>query len=172
MRTIILGVAAAGLLAACSSEPAPKAAEEKKADALQPGEYEFTVVVDSVRSTDNTTPATNLKVAAAGEETEKVRLCVTKEGAIDPMIFAEAGDQCTPSSSYMRGGRMSLQFNCNRANRGQLTQLVDGNFTAASFEAKVTTSSYFAGAGDYSMTRTLTGKRVGECPATQPKAAG
>jgi len=170
MRNIIVGLTAAALLAACSEEPAPEPVEEAKANALQPGEYELTAVVDSVRSTDNTVPATNMKVAAEGEETEKVRLCVAKDGAIDPLIFAEASDQCTPSSTYMRGGRMSLQFNCNRAKRGQLTQLVDGNFTADSFEAKVMTSSYFAGAGDYVMTRTLTGTRVGDCPAAQPVA--
>jgi len=171
MRTIILGLACATTLAACSAEAPPENKVEAKAEALQPGEYEFTVVVDSVRSTDNTTPATNLKVAAKGEETEKVRLCVAKDGAIDPLIFAEAGDQCTPSSTYMRGGRMSLQFNCNRPKRGQLSQLVDGNFTANSFEAKVMTSSYFAGDGDYAMTRTISGTRVGDCPAAQPKPA-
>ena len=172
MRTIILGLASVSALAACSEEAPPTENKvEAKAEALQPGEYEFTVMVDSVRSTDNTTPATNLRVSAEGEETEKVRLCVAKDGAIDPMIFAEAGDKCTPSSTYMRGGRMSLQFNCNRATRGQLTQLVDGNFTANSFEAKVMTSSYFAGDGDYAMTRTITGQRVGDCPAAQPPTA-
>ena len=170
MRTMIVGLSAAALLAACGSDPAPKVAEAK-ADALLPGEYEFTATVDSVRSTDNTTPATNMKVAAEGEETEKIRMCVAKDGDIDPLIFAEAGDECTPSSTYMRGGRMSLQFNCNRTKRGQLTQTVDGKFTADSFEAKVMTSSYFAGPGDYAMSRTLTGKRVGDCPAAQPKAA-
>ena len=172
MRTIVFGLACVSLLAACSEEAPPENTVEAKAEALQPGEYEFTVVVDSVRSTDNTTPATNLKVAAKGEETEKVRMCVAKDGAIDPLVFAEAGDKCTPSSTYMRGGRMSLQYNCSRAKRGQLTQLVDGNFTADSFEAKVMTSSYFAGDGDYAMTRTISGQRVGDCPAAQPKAAG
>jgi hypothetical protein len=157
-------------LAACSGDAPAENKVEAKADALQPGEYEFTVTVDEVRSTDNTTPATNLKVAAKGEETEKVRLCVARDGAIDPLIFAEAGDKCTPSSTYMRGGRMSLQYNCSRPQRGQLTQLVDGNFTADSFEAKVMTSSYFAGDGDYAMTRTIAGQRMGDCPAAQPKA--
>ena len=99
MRMIIVGLTATALLAACSEEPAPKPAEDTRANALQPGEYEFTATVESVRSTDNTTPATNMKVAAKGEETEKVRVCVPKDGSIDPLIFAEAGDQCTPSSS-------------------------------------------------------------------------
>ncbi len=171
MRTIVLGLASVMALAACSGEAPSENQVEAKADALQPGEYEFTVVVDQVRSTDNTTPATNLKVSAKGDETEKVRLCVAKDGAIDPLIFAEAGDKCTPSSTYMRGGRMSLQFNCSRAKRGQLTQLVDGNFTANSFGAKVMTSSYFPGDGDYAMTRTISGTRVGDCPAAQPKAS-
>ena len=163
MRTIILGCAAAALLCACSGDTAEEPKKEAKADALQPGEYEYTTKVDNLRSTDNSTPATKLKVAAAGEALPTARVCVTAEG-VPPMTFAEAGDTCTPSSSYMRGGRMSLQFNCNRAGQGALTQAVDGKFTADSFEAQVITSSYFAGAGDYSMTRTLTGKRVGECP--------
>jgi len=163
MRTIILGCAGAALLAACSGETEPEAKKEAKADALQPGEYEYTTKVDERRSTDKTTPATQLKVTAAGEAPKTDRVCVTAEG-IPPMTFAEAGDKCTPSSSYMRSGRLSLQFNCNRSGHGALTQAVDGKFTADSFEATVITSSYFSGAGDYSMTRTLSGKRVGECP--------
>ncbi len=171
MRTIILGLASAGLLGACSGDSATEAKKETRADTLKPGEYEFTAKVDAVRSTDNSIPATGMKVAAAGDAPAAGRVCVGDDGTIDPMTFAEAGDKCTPSSSYMRGGRMSLQFNCARAGRGQLTQLVDGNFTADSFEAKVSTSSYFSGDGDYAMTRTLTGKRVGDCPAGSDKAA-
>lgn len=176
MRTTMLGLAAAGLLAACSGDPATDAKPEARADALKAGEYEVTAKVDELRSTDNSTPATKLKVAAAGEAPATGRACVGEDGAIDPAAFAEPGDKCRPSSSYMRGGRMSLQYNCTRAGTGELTQLVDGNFTADSFEAQVMTSTYFSGTGDYAMTRTLTGKRVGDCPATpdkspQPKAA-
>jgi hypothetical protein len=65
--------------------------------------------------------------------------------------------------SYMRGGRMSLQFKCNRPGRGQLTQTVDGTFKADSFDATIITGSLFAGDGDYAMTRKLTGRRVGDC---------
>ena len=165
MRTMIIGLAAAGLLAACSGDTAQEAKKETKAAALQPGEYEVTDKVDEVRSTDNTTPATTLKVAAAGEASPTKRICVGADGALDPKIFAEGGDQCTPTGSYMRGGRLSFQVNCTRAGKGGLSQLVDGKFTADSFEANVTSATYFSGPGDYSLTRTLTGKRVGDCPA-------
>ena len=171
MRTIIIPLAAAALLAGCSGDTAEEPKKEAKAAALQPGEYEVTDKVDEVRSTDNTTPATALKVAAAGEASPTSRICVGADGAIDPKIFAEAGDKCSPTGSYMRGGRLSFQFNCTRAGKGGLSQLVDGSFTADRFEAEVTSSTYFSGPGDYSLTRTLTGRRVGDCPAGEPKAA-
>ena len=171
MRTTIIGLAAAGLLAACSGDAAQEPKKEAKAASLTPGEYEVTDKVDEVRSTDNSTPATARKVPAAGEASPASRICVGADGALDPKIFAEAGDQCTSTGSYMRGGRLSYQFNCNRAGKGGLSQLADGKFTADSFEASVTSSTYFSGPGDYSLTRTLTGRRVGDCPAGPAKGA-
>ena len=166
-----LGLAATSLLAACSGDTATDAKPEAKADALQPGEYEVAGKVDELRSIDNSVPATGLKVAAAGEAPAAARVCVGDQGAIDPATFAEAGDKCRPTSSYLRGGRMSLQYNCSRSGKGELTQLVDGKFTADSFEAQVMTSTYFSGSGDYAMTRTVTGKRVGDCPASADNPA-
>ncbi|HEU4705160.1 MAG TPA: DUF3617 family protein [Sphingomicrobium sp.] len=165
MRTTIIGLAAAGLLAACSGDPAKEQKAQTKAAALTPGEYQVTDKVDELRSTDNSTPATATRAAAASEAPPTARICVGADGAIDPKIFAEAGDQCTATGSYMRGGRLSFQFNCNRPGKGGVSQLVDGKFTADSFEASVTSSTYFSGPGDYALTRTLTGKRVGECSA-------
>jgi hypothetical protein len=42
-------------------------------------------------------------------------------------------------------------------------QLANGTFKADSFDVEVLSNSFFSGSGDYSMTRTLTGKRVGDC---------
>lgn len=164
---MILALAAAGLLAACSDSGTPAKPEEKAADALKPGDYEVTAKVDEIHSTDKTIPKTASKLADAAKVT---RTCVPAGGTIDPAAFAEAGEKCTPSDNYMRGGRMSLQYRCNRAG-DLLTQLVDGNFTADSFTGKVMTATYFSGSGDYEMTRTVTGKRVGECPTAPQKAA-
>ncbi len=165
MRTIIMGLAAAGLLAGCSGDTAPKPGKTKAA-ALQPGEYEITAKIDELRSTDKTTPATKAK---AGDPPTTRRACVTAGGGIAPEAFADAGDKCTESSSYLRNGRLSLQLTCSRPERGQIMQLADGDFKVDSFEAELKTATYFAGPGDYEMTRTMTGKRVGDCPAGSAK---
>lgn len=167
MRTIMMGLAAAGLLAGCSGDTAPKPAEAKAA-ALQPGEYEITAQIDEVRSTDKTTPVTKAK---AGDPPTTRRACVAAAGGIAPEAFADAGDKCTESSSYLRNGRLSLQLTCNRPGKGQVMQLADGDFKADSFEAKLKTATYFAGPGDYEMSRTISGKRVGDCPAAEPAAS-
>ncbi|MEO7365947.1 MAG: DUF3617 family protein [Sphingomicrobium sp.] len=158
MRTIILGLAAAGLLAGCSAEPAPK--PEEAVTTLRPGEYEVTAKLDDMHSTDQTKPATKAK---AGDPPTSRRACVAADGSIAADAFADAGDKCTQSDAYVRGGRLSMQLSCTRP-AGLVMQLVDGNFKADSFEAKLKTATYFEGSGDYAMTRTVTGKRVGECP--------
>ena len=165
MRTIIFGIAAAGLLAACS-ESAPPPPKKERVNALKPGEYEIVAKVDALRSTDQTAPATQSKTGAS----KTSRICVPADGALDPATFTEAGETCTGADNYMRGGRMSLQYKCLRGGE-QLTQTVDGSFTADSFTGKVMTATYFQGNGDYEMTRTVTARRVGDCPAAPAQEA-
>jgi hypothetical protein len=165
MRGILLSVAAAGLLAGCSDDAPPPKPAEVRVDALKPGEYEVTAKVDVLRSTDKTTPATKSKLGATATE----RICVPADGALDPATFAEAGEKCTAFDNYMSGGRMSLQYKCLRGGE-QVTQTVDGTFTADSFTGKVMTATYFQGSGDYELTRTMNAKRVGECPAAAAPA--
>ena len=45
---------------------------------------------------------------------------------------------------------------------------VDGKFTADHFEGTATTTTYLTGPGDYALTRTVTAKRVGDCPPAAP----
>lgn len=163
MRMILMTVAAAGALSSCGDGTAPaNNVAEAAATALQPGEYEIIAKVEALRSTDNSTPATALK---AGGDPVVTRTCVGADNKMDPAAFVEAGETCTPADSYMRNGRMSLQYRCNRSGKGQLTHAVDGNFKADSFTAQVRTGTYFSGSGDYDLERSMTAKRVGECPA-------
>ena len=155
---------AAAALGGCGGEAAQQnQSATAKPAALQAGEYEVTGTVKAVRSTDSTTPATALKLDAA---LPPVRACVAADGAIDPAMFAEGKDSCKQDNAYVRDGRLNVTLNCQRPGNGGVMQLANGTFKSAdAFEAEVLTSTYFSGTGDYAMTRALTAKRVGDCPA-------
>lgn len=161
IKCLMTTAAAAALLTGCGGE-ATKPAETATAKALTPGEYEITSEVTKLVSTDKTTPATNAKLG----DKSTYRACVASDGTIDPPMFVDAGDQCTKQSSYARSGRLSIQYSCTRAGKGNIYPAADGNFDAKGFEAVVTVGTAFTGDGDYNLTRRLTAKRVGNCPAT------
>ena len=153
---------AAMLLAACGGEkPAP--AQEEAADALKAGLYELASEVTAVSSTDNTTPFTKLK---QGDKTT-VKACVSADGKPAPELFAEAeADKCEIKNSYIRHGRLSAQMSCTReGKRGEVMPAMMGSFKADSFEGEITSLSYFIEDGDYRMSRKVSAKRVGDCPA-------
>ena len=161
----IFAIIAMGLVAACSSDAAPDDAPPATAAALAPGEYAMTSTITAFRSTDGATPLTKAKL---GDVTE-TRACVADDGTLDPAIFAEAGDICTATNSYVRGGRMSMQLSCTRPDApGQIMPAVDASFTADAFAGTATTTTYLQGFGDYALTRRIKAKRVGDCPPTEP----
>ena len=153
--------ASAALLAAGCSEESPTQQNEIVPATLAAGQYQASWKVSQLRSMDRTTPATNLKETATGTTLG----CVDAEGTIDPVLFAEDGDSCTASNAYVRNGRISFDLTCKREGaEGEVRQSINGTYTAKGFEAEVSTSTYLSALGDYAMTRTFTGKRVGECP--------
>lgn len=170
MRTMIT-ITAAALLAGCGGNAPADNAAGASADKLQPGEYEATIKVTALSSSDKTEPATKLKVAAAGDAPIIQRACIAEDGSIDPALFAEPGDKCSPTTTYVSSGRISIQLTCSRADGG-LGMIIDGNFNKADeFDATVTSNTYFTGRGDYTATRTVTAKRIGNCPPpTAPTA--
>ena len=150
---------AVGLLAACSSEAPP--AEVAAAKSLTPGEYSMTSRITAFRSTDGATPASKVKVG----DTFVTKACVAADGALDPAIFAAAGEKCSATNTYVSDGRMSIQMSCARPDApGQIMPAIDGKFTADQFEGTGTTTTYLTGPGDYALTRTVSAKRDGECP--------
>src|SRR5688572_22291352 len=159
----IMALVAIGLLAACSSEAPPAEAPAETAIALTPGEYEVSGKIEMLRSTDGATPLTKAKL---GDPPVLARACVAADGTMEPMMFAEAGDECKAENAYARKGRLNLQLSCTREGApGQVMQTINGSFTSEGFVAEATTGTYFTGTGDYSMKRTLAGKRVGDCAA-------
>ena len=163
MRNVIALMMVAGL-AACGQEAArPVAAEVPKT--LPAGEYEVAGEVTKLASADKTTPATRLKPG----DKATLRACVAADGTPDPAMFVEAGDKCTVNNSYGRSGRMSVQYTCQRAGKGDVFVNADGNYKADSFEAVVVAASAFSGTGDYNLTRRLTARRIGACPGSAAK---
>ena len=163
MIKFLVATGAAIMLAACGSEASKPAAVEKP-KTMVAGEYEVVSEVTMLASVDKSTPATKLKLG----DKQTIRACVAADGTPDPKMFVEEGDICTANHSYGRSGRMSVQYTCNRAGKGELYPNADGNYTADGYKALVTVASAFAGDGDYALTRTLTAKRVGDCPAAGP----
>lgn len=156
-----LAAVAAVTLVACS-EDAPQQNRAQTKAALTPGLYEANWTVTEVRSTDKTDPATKLTVGATG----KAEACIQRGPVIDLELFAEGDDECRPTNSYVRGGRINIQMQCRRPDEaGPVMQTMTGTSTADGFQGEISTSTYLTGFGDYSMIRTVSGKRVGDCPA-------
>ena len=169
---VTAGVSAIAL-AGCSNESAPAAPPvTETAATLAAGEYEVATKIEDLRSTDHTTPATTAKLTTASATPALHRACVASDGSIAPEMFAEAGDSCKVENSYVRSGKINLQLTCSRpSNPGQVLQSVAGDFSGESFTATVDTGTYFAGPGDYAMHRSMTARRVGNCPPAGEKKA-
>ena len=158
-------VATAGLavvLAGCGgAEQAPPV--EKAASALSAGLYELSSEVTELASTDGSTPAVTLKKG----DKSVIKACVAADNKPAPELLAEVeGDKCEIKNSYIRNGRMSAQMSCVREGKnGPVMPAMIGSFTADSFEGEVSSLTYFPDDGDYRMTRKISAKRVGDCPA-------
>ena len=159
MGTLAFALAMAG----CSGGGDEAAtAPEKTAAALAPGLYEMSSEVTQLVSTDQTTPATRLKQG----DRQVTRACVTAEGMPEPRLLAEDGDRCEIKNSYIRNGRMSAQMSCKRDGMsGDVMPAMMGTFSNDGFEGDITTLTYFIKDGDYRLTRKVTAKRIGDCPA-------
>jgi uncharacterized protein DUF3617 len=150
-------------LAACGGGKQEAAATEEPPATLAAGLYEVTSEVTALASTDKTTPA--IKVKQGDKFTTKA--CVSADGKPAPELLADAaGDKCEIKNSYIRNGRMSAQMSCMREGHlGYVMPAMMGSYSADGFEGEINTLTYFNEDGDYRLTRKVTAKRVGDCPA-------
>ena len=154
-----LAISLTVLLSGCGEAPAAKADAEPPAT-LPAGLYQATAKVTHLRSTDNTTPATKLKLG----DTVTTQGCVGADGKPPPSLFVAAGDVCTIKDPFVRSGRISISYDCKHgADKGHVGVGVDGHYTVDAFDAVAETDTYFVGSGDYILKLAVTGKRVGQC---------
>jgi len=150
-------------LAACGGGKQDQAATEEPPANLAAGLYEVTSEVTTLASTDNSTPAIKAK------QGDKIvtKACVAPDGKPAPALLADAeGDKCEIKNSYIRNGRMSAQMSCTREGHlGYVMPAMMGSYSADGFEGEISTLTYFNEDGDYRLTRKVTAKRLGDCPA-------
>lgn len=166
-QIFMIGVASL-TLAACGGGGEGAATDEEgsgaKAELLSAGLYEVSATADAVSSTDGTDPVATL---AQGDNVT-TQVCVGEEGIANVALYREAEDECTAQRPYIRPGRMQVEMRCSREEApGQINLRADGTYTEDSFEADVRTTTFLSGNGDYAMGRTITGRRVGDCPPVE-----
>jgi hypothetical protein len=161
---VIIGTLA---LAACGQEAeAPKKAGPPAT--IPAGEYEVTATVTSLTSTDKTPVPTFTK---QGEVTT-TRGCVGADGLPQAELLATRGDSCTIQNPFVRNGRMNLQLNCERPGKGNVNADLTGTFTADGFTGTLTSSSFFAGSGDFRLAQEITARKVADQCTAAGGAAG
>lgn len=162
MRFLMIA-AGATLLAACGGSGPQKAQADTAATALEPGEYELTWTGFDVQPADK---GKTVDGKLASSDAFAKRACIGADGSIGASALSAKTDQCNADQSYVRNGLVNAQFSCTRKGSGPLVDLASGSFTANSFDVEVDTSTSFDSAANYRMTRKVSGKKVGECPAS------
>lgn len=153
---------AAGLALALGGCGKEEVVEEVPAT-LAAGLYELSAEVTDFGAVGEGAPVTNLKLGDKGI----LKACIAADGKPQPDLFAEQqGDDCNLFSSYVRNGRINAQLKCGKGDLpGSITHTMNGQFKADSFEGEIKTASYFRVGANYRMTRKVSAKRVGDCPA-------
>ena len=162
MRKLILGLVPALVLTACGeAEQAGDGAAEAVVPAAFPaGEWELTSTVETIGSTDNSTPVI---AAKAGDKATR-KACVADGKKLDALFVPEDA-KCTPLTDYARQGRVNTAYKCTVAG-GALNVTVNGNYTADTLEVVADSASMLSGSGDYQMRAKVTGRRTGDCAAS------
>lgn len=166
------------LAAACSDGGAEEAAKQKAAAAaaaktaqLTPGQWETTAEVTTVSQQDKAPrPAID---APVGSKTT-ASACIAAADVKNPPALLLAGSdayQCSSNNMYVSGGTLSAQLECSRKGlNGAVRMSIDGSYTADTFTANQSLSTFLPGEGDVTIVSNLAARRTGECTAEPAKA--
>ena len=165
-------VIACFLLVACGDAGGPEQgkskADEAKALALAPGQWETVTEVSQLTRMDEGAPKID---TPQGTRIEASHCVADGEGKQPPAVLLAGSDayECKYGNHYMSAGTLNTQLECRREGlNGQVMMSLDGSYTADTIEANHSLSTSLSGTGDVKILSKLTGRRVGDC---QPDAA-
>jgi hypothetical protein len=159
------------VLAGCSEgeQAANKKADAPPASQLNAGQWEMTSEVTKVTQRDKSTPA--LPATEGSKTTTSSCVAEADVKKPQPALFVGEGLDCTSRDVYMTRGRTNITLACKKAGLpGDIATIVNGTYTADTFEGTTTTETAFVGEGDVKIEAKLTGKRTGECSAAPAEA--
>ena len=175
MRPMLLPLALAGILAACSSEPeqktenmsAEEVADELSEMKIEPGQWEATNEILSVNAAG--VPGDGLK-NMIGQKTT-VSNCITPEQAARPsanFLPAQKDSNCTYQDWRMDDGEMTGIMTCQGGGMpGKVVMKMTGTYGPTAYDLDMDmNSSQLPGGMTMNIKAKTTGRRVGECTAT------
>ena len=154
------------VLAACSEgeQPAKKETDAPAPSQLTAGQWEMTSEVTKVTNRDKGSPA--IPAAEGSKTTASSCVAPADVKKPQPALFVGEGYDCTTRDAYMSRGRANVTLACKKAGLpGDIATVVNGTFTADTFEGTTTTETSLVGEGDVKIEAKLTGRRTGECTA-------
>jgi len=175
MKTNLILGAAALALAACGSSGEKGDGSGSSAAAgggsgtnLEPGEWEMKTEVVNV-SVEGLPPGAveGMKAQAGGT----TRTCMTPEEAKGPKadMFAKNNPaNCKSEGFSWSGGRISGKTTCTSPGAGKTVMTMDGSYGARNIDMTIKSDTDVAGQA-MTMEMRMSGRRIGECPATAKK---
>ncbi len=162
MHPYPLMAAAILALAGCAEEAAKAPPAPAAPASLPAGLWKTSGEVSQFKTMDAGTPIIAAKV---GDKNTGETCVAAGEGKKPkPALFGAMRGECGYSNFYLGNGTMSGTIEC-KSPQGPIMHMVNGSYTADTFEASVDTASYLTSDGDVTLTTKLSGTRAGDCPA-------
>ncbi|MGZ8347716.1 MAG: DUF3617 domain-containing protein [Allosphingosinicella sp.] len=149
--------------------PAIAACSGAGSSSIQPGQWEMTTSFSTVEAPGMPPEALQAMRAQLANQRQTQTSCITPEQAANPagglMNTGGSGPNgCQFSKSTFAGGAIDVQGTCPGPTGGSMTMSWQGNYTPTTMEGQFTTAVE-GGPQAMRMVGTMSGRRVGDCPA-------
>ena len=151
-----------------------RAANEGSAMIVQPGQWESSVVLESIEVPGMPEAAVAQMKKTMARVATGQKTCLTPEQAEKPKedFFAGAGSNCRYDKFSMDDGKMTGTMRCTSPQGGSQLVEFDGTYSPEAYEMRMASTLEGASpAGAMKMVMRMSSKRTGECDGSEMKVA-